>query len=236
MGRYNPGVRRQSIILVLLLCAGAQADDRNKAVAEAFENLADRDAAVRLKAKQDLMGLEPAELDLLRQIVASRTPLKLSQIDPLRDIVTYIRVRDAISKQPKGTGGFLGVSLPNLAIENEDARPAGVQIVDRLQGFVAYRLLEDGDIITAIGPENEMIPVYTPEQLRMVVRNFAAGQAISVRVIRGTRSLTVRFPLDAPVSSDDLDRGVQASIVEAQYDATKYWEKHFAPLLESKEL
>ena len=229
-------MRLLTIIFLLLTAVHASASDRKAEIAEAFEKLADRDASVRLQAKQDLMGLAPGELELLRQIVASRTPLKLSQIDPLHDIVVYIRVREAIAKQPRSPGGFLGVSLPEYTIENQDSRPAGVQIVNRLQGFVAYRLLEDGDIITAIGPENEMTPVYTPEQLRMVVRNFAAGQMIHVRVIRGTRTLTVRFPLDSPIASDDMERGVQANISEAVYDATKYWEAHFVSLLGSKEL
>jgi hypothetical protein len=229
-------VRPIPIIIVLLLCSPVLADDRKKAVADSFEKLADRDSEVRRRAKQDLMGLEPGELDLLRQVVSARTPLRPAQVDPLHDIVIYIRVRAAINKLPKVQGGFLGVSLPNLAIENEDQRPAGVQIVNRLQGFVAYRLLEDGDIITAIGPENEMLPIYTPDHLRMIVRNFAAGQMIHVRVVRGTRSLTVQFPLDAPIASEDLDRGVQADINEAEYDAEQYWERNFAPLLAAEEV
>jgi hypothetical protein len=229
-------VRRLPIIFVLLLFAPALAQDRRKSIATAFEKLADRDAIVRQEAKRELMGIDPAELDLLREVVAARTPLKPAQVDPLHDVVMYVRVRSALSKLPRDPGGFLGVSLPNLAIENDDQRPAGVQIVDRLMGFVAYRLLEDGDIITSIGPENEMLPVFTPEQLRMVVRNFAAGQVIHLRVVRGTRALTVQFPLDAPIASEDLERGVQGDIRNAEYDADKYWDITFAPLLQAKEL
>jgi len=235
--RYNRSrVVRRATILLLLLCVPALADDRRAQLTKWFNQLADREPSIRADAKRQLMGIEPGELNLLKEVVTAAVPLRPAQIDPLQDVVVHIRTREAILKRPRLDTGFLGVSLPFLAAEDDQSTPTGVPILTRLRGFVAYRLLENGDIILAIGPGNELRNTFTPNQLRTIVSSLKAGDEVSVQVQRGSQTLTVKFNLDAPPATDDAERGVQGVVNDAEHDADAYWEKTFLPLIGSQEM
>jgi hypothetical protein len=230
-------MRRLPIILVFLMLgvSVAQAEDRKAQIATWFRQLADREPGVRESARRELMGIDASELPLLREIVAgAAASLKPAQIDPLQDIVLQVKTREAILKLPRLDSGFLGVSLPPMAMEDDDATPTGVPIISRLRGFVAYRLLENGDVILAIGPGDAMRDTFTPTQLRQIVGSLRAGDEVSVRVLRGSRQVTFKFRLDAPPITEGPER-VQELVNEAEQDAGKYWDKDFAPLVGTQE-
>ncbi len=236
----SSGVPRFAIILLALILSAAPTaaigQGRRAELAKWFQQLADREPSVRAEAKRQLMGLETSELDLLRDVAAAAMPLKPAQIDPLQDVVVYRRTREAILKMPRLETGFLGVSLPSLAMEDDESTPTGVPVLGRLRGFIAYRLLENGDIILAIGPGDELRNTFTPTQLRTIVSSMKAGDVVSVQVLRGTQTVTVKFPLDAPPQVDDSDRGVQGVVNDAEHDADAYWEKNFLPLIGKNEI
>lgn len=235
--------------LVLLLCASALAQEpsvdakRRDAISGAIDALASVEPAQRSSARQELLGLSYDELPALRDLL-SRRELRPSQVDTLREVVIYVHTRYVLLQQPKTGAGFLGVSLPTAAAEQLDERqaprPIGMPVVERLCGFVAYRYLEDGDIILEAGVPGAMRPTPTRELLVRSVTSIAAGKPISLRVQRGSRLITITFELDSSIhfadNPADPAGGVQAIIDDARHEAETRITKEFPSLAEEVEI
>ncbi len=224
------------ICLLLLLSASVYAAEPKQAIVESLKQLADRNPQVRDKAGNELMALDQTDLPLLRQVIAKSPQLKVSQIAALYDIVCYLHVRSAMLKLPKMPNGFLGVSLPSTALTDTRNEPAGFAIVSRLNGFVGFRKLQDGDVITAVGLGDDLQPVSTPAQFQTIIRSYAAGQRISLRVMRGIVPMTIQLNLDAAPQLNDAGAPISDIILDAEIDAEKYWETNFTPLIATKEI
>src|SRR5688572_8418829 len=84
---------------------------RLKTIHSTLSQLASEDPTKRDQARQELMGLQRADLPTLKQAIRLALPLEPSQSAVLRDIVTHIYLAgDSYSSQGDG---FLGVTLPN---------------------------------------------------------------------------------------------------------------------------
>lgn len=227
----RPFVTIPLLLLIFTSATHATAPDRAAQLSQWLGQLADPDPAVRSAAQQALMGIDPAELSLLRQVVIRNSPIRLIQLDPLRQIVEHLYLRDLVLKIPKQPTSFLGINLPRFGVPDLDGRDAGVQVVSRLPGFVASRLLQDGDILLAIGTHRQMQDTLTPKQLQLILQAFKPDDLVTVRLIRGRHTLTVQFKLDAAPQHDlDLPENLLRDLKEKQAEAHAYFNDHFANL------
>lgn len=242
-----------ALVLVLMFWVpvpthGAQSEgNRREQVRGWIRLLADPEPATRADARRALLGLQRDELPLLREVVASMQPLKPAQAQPLEEVVTYVLTRAAINDLPQASEAFLGVSLPSAydvydRIDFEAEEPSefcsdtqgyGVPIASCLNGFVAYRYLEDGDVIEAVRISGVLQPTPNVTVFRNAIRNARVGQKITLRVRRGARVLDVTFALDAKKVVDPIE--LQDTIQSAQNSAWDYWHRQFAPLVDGDE-
>jgi hypothetical protein len=223
-----------TIFLLSLALAGvaiAQTPDRRKQLSTWLGQLADPNPTVRANAQQELMGISANELPLLREVVVAATPLRLMQVDPLREAVEHIHLRAAMLRLPKDASGFLGITLPKFGVDDLDGRPLGVPVVSTLPGFVASRLLQPGDVILSMGSNGQTQETLTPDQLRLFIRSIKPGELITVRLIRGRQVLTVQFPLDAaPMRDPNQPDDILFTIEGLKVDAADYYQRNFATI------
>jgi hypothetical protein len=228
-------MRLLSCILVLLLVSQTSAAaDRKKEIATWLHALGDVQPKVRADAKRELMGISNDELPLLKQVITAALPLKPAEAEPLQEIVTYIRTRHLMLQHPRAAAGFLGVSLASMSIEEADdddrISPIGVPVVERLPGFIAYRYLEPGDVVLAIGEPRRMRPTTTQNELRMAVQSLPPGQPITLRVLRGKTFMLITFTLDSAINA--TADAVRQFSEDAANEAERYWNDQFRPLIE----
>lgn len=214
--------------------------ERRQQVSGWLTMLGDRDPQTRLIARQQLMSLSPADLPLLREVVAGEAHLTPAQADPLEAIVTYVYTRGSLlDQQTDSAKPFLGITLPIPAAEqfegDDQINDVGVPVTQRLFGYVAYRYLEDGDIILALGHGNALKATHSRNVLFKVMEDFSAGQTITVSLLRGGAVLQLQFALDArPVSANEsvAQQAVQASVDRLRDDAQAYWDKEFQQIVD----
>lgn len=229
---------RTTVFGLLLATACAAAAPAPRPIGDALKQLADADPAVRESARITLMGLPASDIPALRDAAAAR-PLRPAQIVALREIVSYVLTRDAMSRLPTRGEPFLGIGWPPRMIMNDggfDLGAIGVSVAYRVPGFAAARFLEDGDVILGFVYEGRDVPVNGREELIGVIRGFRAGENLPTYVQRGGRVIKIDIPLDArprPVAESE-DRGTElplTNLVEAAVqEAEKAYEKDFGPL------
>jgi hypothetical protein len=95
-----------------------------------------------------------------------------------------------------GTTPILGISYaPQRGSEEPGAAgPGGILIQETLIGLPAYELLETGDVIThlngqALGEQED------PSQFRTLIAREKPGTQVSLTVLRGGQTITVRLLL-----------------------------------------
>lgn len=209
--------------------------------------LGDREPTSRTTARQALLGLQRDELPLLRDIVASMQPLRPAQAQPLEEVVTYVVTRAALNEVPHSSEAFLGVSLPSeygaddvmdfgpgdsSMVRETPSTDTGVPIINRLGGFVAYRYLEDGDIIEAVRFGGVLQSTQSVGEFRAAIKAARVGQDVTFRVRRAARVLEVTFELDAKAVDQ---RDMQETIENAQSSASDLWQQTFAPLVDPEQ-
>jgi len=202
--------------------------------------LGDREPRTRQLARHNLLGLSPGDLPALRQILAARR-LTPAQIDPLEEIITYVSTRQTLlDERGDSAAPFLGVSMAAFPAFRDDtdagSAEVGVVVDNRLFGYVAYRYLENGDVITALGREGDLKPTRTGEELRAVVQSLTPGQTITINLLRNGTPMTTRFALDAAPQAA-LDKTVTPSRLEAMIDrvrddAQTVYDQQFRPLID----
>jgi hypothetical protein len=190
-----------------------------------FDQLSDRDAQVRDQATQNLMGISSSDLPILQKVVEDSRPLRPGQKVALRDIVSQVYLA-GLAYTPEPTGKpFLGLSWGL----NDSDTLSGVLVSHRVPGFPAYRMLRDGDLITAI-EERPGVPMDS-SSFTQAIQNFHAGQTITLRLLRNGAPLRVPVQLRARPADIDIMQ-LEAWMSDHQTQADAYWDKNFASLVD----
>jgi hypothetical protein len=197
--------------------------------------LAANDYDARAAARIELMGFHRADLGAIREGVRRNLPLLPSQVIVLREIVTHVYLSGDLYVIDPNAGGFMGVSLPNPMFHPEEQNlltlDRGVPVLDRVPGFPAYRLLQNGDVLISLTLAGERIEFNDTKELQQAVGAVRAGQTVTFEVLRYGRLLKVPVPLSPrPLAIRDalsLDEfnGRRAD------QSNEVWERDFAPLL-----
>jgi hypothetical protein len=182
------------------------------------------------------MGISRADLEKLRNLVATNRPLAPSQAMALREIVDQVYQATDPYEPIDNHSGFLGVPLPPNAIiadANDDDSQSGMLVTSRIHGFCAYRFLQDGDMIVAINDR----PIRTGRDLSEIIAASRGGDMINVEIVRGGQHVHVQFKLDVRPNwaSQQLPLGqttTQDNVRERQRKADEYWDQNFATLLD----
>jgi hypothetical protein len=232
---YNAGVRWVVTLLSLTLFAAAtSADERRETVNRWLTELGNREAAVRSAARRELMGLQPSELPLLRELALAAKPLELEQVQALRDIVIYVKAREQILDPKPTSRAFLGLRWPPLLLANnfddEELVDVGVPVLQRVAGFVVWRYLEEGDILLAMGRPDALELLRRRVDILNAVRGLQPGEMIEMRVLRGASIINVRFPIDSFPRVLDPE-AVNTFAAKAEAAGRAYWDEQFAQLL-----
>jgi len=214
----------------------------------AYLQLANGDALQRYEAKLHLMGLTREQLPTLLAAVRSNLPVTPTQALALRDVVLQAhvaseRLEPDLSKDTNsniaGPKGFLGLApqIMNRPFIRDGERLAvndGVQFESRTPGFCAYRWLQDGDVILAIGRDgdDQMLRVASFTVLSNAVRATAPGTTIQMKVLRGGGTVTLRFPLDARPAVATNPQDFLAAMRQFAEKAEAYWQANFSPLID----
>jgi hypothetical protein len=207
----------------------------NASIQQWFEELADPDPAARQQARVNLMGLRRSDLPALRELVERSRPLAPSQAAALQPIVSHIYLSEETYPTRAGAAGFLGVTPAQGRMDHwSDVDPdfshqqTGAVVLDRLPGFVGYRMLLDGDVIVGI-VERPNLRIRGPTDLIQSIAGHRAGETIHLRIVRGMQVLDVPVTLDTRYD-DNILRNEQF-IRDREHVAHEYWQEHFAPLL-----
>ena len=195
-------------------------------------DLSNMDDATREQARVDLMGIDRADLPVLRRVVAEMRQLQPNQNAVLRDVVEHVYL--AGDPYDSDGFGFLGVVQSPDDPQPDDDGYSPVIVVGRVPGFAAYRMLQDGDVITAV---NDHFPrkIHNNADLRANIGLRHAGEVVHLSVLRQGRNIDVPIKLSG--------RPIELNLVQAatrleqlknirQDKADKYWEDNFEALLD----
>ena len=194
-----------------------------------FSDLASPDGELRDQALVNLMGLRGDDLPALRKLVEESRPLAPQQLVALKQIV----IHDYLAGEPYDVQegqGFLGIHLPSIT-EDADAI-----VVNRLPGFVGERMLRDGDVILGI-LEHPQKQIHSGSDLTTILSTFTVGQTVHLQVLRQGQVMRVPVQLDPkPLDASSLElRDRMDDFLFRRLDrAQKYWDKHFADLVEER--
>lgn len=231
-------------LMLLLVALRAQATDpatapasqpSDASIALWFADLTSPDAAVREAARINLMGLRRAELPQLKSQAIRNMPLNAGQLSTLKQIVIHVFLAEQDEPAPENSG-FMGVSFGYQ--DDDEAQAAGVVVNDRIPGFTAFRMLQNGDIIISVQAGDQRgdagkraeIPVRNRTELSAIVSSIPAGEVVKLRIIRGGRALLVPLRLNArPLWAANQNAEAQE---ERLLEAEKYWEDTFAQELD----
>jgi hypothetical protein len=247
--RARPGFCALTVVLVSLLglanspffevLAAPPATKPANELASWFADLANRDPAVRDQARMNLMNLSRADLPTLRNLVKETRPLAPAQLTTLRDIVMHVFLA---TEPTRGNvqSGFLGVQLapfsPGDDPNPDDPPSPGVVILDRMPGFIAFKVLQNGDMIVGIA-EQPAKPIRNVEDLSSVIGYMPAGQTVHLQIIRGGQQIQVPVQLDARpewVGARQFPGiNVQDSLEDRTQRAEEFWQQNFAQLVEA---
>jgi hypothetical protein len=200
-----------------------------------FTDLANRDAKVRDQARYNLMGINRDELQTLCAQVKAKLPLAPSQAVALKEIVTHVFLATESYPPFPGTGGFLGVSYQGVSrlADPVDDDVNGVVVMDRMAGFCAYRVLQDGDVLVGVIDDAGEHPIRTREDLGTAVNRCRSGDTIRLQVLRGGQTITVDVTLNArPIWAPPGIQQPRDELRERQRRADEYWEKNFETLID----
>jgi hypothetical protein len=196
-----------------------------------FAELAAPEDAVRETARADLLALRPSDLQTLLEIVKQSIPLQPSQAAVLHEIVTHVY----LTGRPYPSDpdhGFLGIRMGPLDGVSDDGD--GIEVLGRIPGFIAFRQLQDGDILRSVVADATHLAAVlrSAEDVKDSVNEHRrSGDVIVFEVLRRGRLIRVPLALDArPLRVNAL--GGDDFISSRQEDAEAFWDKEFAALIE----
>ncbi|HWP41492.1 MAG TPA: hypothetical protein VNL70_11240, partial [Tepidisphaeraceae bacterium] len=196
-----------------------------------LDQLADSNSQVRERAVEALMDLGAEDLPTLAKVVQACGPLRPSQRAALRDIVTHVFIASVPYEADPAGAGFLGLSwVPD---EPDNPQEGGVPVARRLPGFIAYRMLREGDVIKGIARHGREEMVSTSTFAEMI-KAIGADQTITFLVVRDGKLMRVPVRLSARPAGNgamNLTVWLEAWIAENQRRADEYWQQHFVPLV-----
>jgi len=187
-----------------------------------ISQLGSDDPRLREIALGDLMDLKRSDLPLLRAAALSQSPLLPGQIAGLRDVVVQVFLAgENFTVDPNDPRAFLGIQFMI------DPEGEGVRVVDRIQGFPAYRYLQSGDVIVRL-IDRPGLRIHTQDDFLDAIMLFGPGEALRLAILRNGRSLTVSVPLDfrpvAITNSPADEDWIQARRQRAE----AYWNQQFS--------
>ncbi|HEX5242655.1 MAG TPA: PDZ domain-containing protein [Tepidisphaeraceae bacterium] len=200
-----------------------------KDVAHWFAELVHPDAATRVQAMTQLMGLDASDLPTLREVVKKNRPLAVAQASVLRQIVTQVflasETYDVASDQ-----GFLGIFMPPL--ETPDATD-GALVSERCPGFVSMQMLHEGDVILSVQlPAKRPVRIHSPGELTSAMTGAKAGNKVQLEVLRQGQIIDVVVRLDPRPAQAEVGIEAMRDFNRQRQDrADAYWDKNFASLL-----
>jgi hypothetical protein len=132
-----------------------------------------------------------------------------------------------------GVGGVGGGGAGVAAGEPDDSVPlpgVGMVVVSRLPGFVAHRVLLDGDVILGI-VEKPKVSFVDRFAFTNAIKSMDAGDTFHLSILRRGRLRKVELQLGRrpAIVNNDLAGDVFERDRQARADA--YWREAFAPLL-----
>jgi hypothetical protein len=188
--------------------------------------LMDADPAFRETSRVALMGLSRAELATLAAVVQEFRPLERPMAETLRDVVEHVYLTGY--DYEKEDRGFLGITMPARV---DLTSKMDVVVESRMPGFVGYRMLQDGDVITDI----EERPLGQPVDRNVfcdVVRAIRPGALVHLKVLRRGSMLRVPVRMDARPRDKtgiafDYEARVQELLGKRAQEAEAYWRRAF---------
>ena len=252
--KVRPPIRRILIILACAMMLGLAAraipafasdattqpadDSKSAQISQWINQLADDDPDLRRTAAQSLMGLSADDLPTLRQCALKQSPLLPGQISALREIVTQVYL-SGDNEPVTPAVGFLGLHWPPPnpqgmmqigVIQPDDLNTDGLPVVERIPGFPAYRLLQPGDLITAVLNEPD-IDVHDRSQFIQSVSQMKAGDELDLQIKRGGQNIEIPLKLaPRPLSLLGEPANYDAWLDERLTDARDFWNKSFSDL------
>jgi hypothetical protein len=217
--------------------------------------LANRDPAIREQARDRLMQLTRADLPALAEAARGR-PLLPTQRSLLHDIVVHVYLTGKHDFTGDGSG-YLGITAPaSVAYTDEQVEggvvdnaqaangepvpdnnaepPApptrrGAVVQSRTPGCDAYRVLEIGDVITAVsrsgtaeGKDPAFVRVTGFSQLRPMLETTRTGDWITLRILRNGEPREVRVRLARRPPTD-----MNGNPTNEVYEGEDYWKNTF---------
>ncbi|MGE5610490.1 MAG: hypothetical protein ACM359_14665 [Bacillota bacterium] len=201
---------------------------REQQIRQWLAELADPQAIVRERAREELMGLKVKELAMLRAAVQAAKSLEPSQAAVLREIVTQVYL--AGRPYERSDSGFLGIRMP--------ASGAEAVVESRLPGFPGYRWLWDGDVILDI-EERPMPQPMGQVALTTAISDLKPGTVVHLKVLRQGKMTRVPVRLDARPAArvdetvDEYRLRVDSLMDDWALEAEQYWKDNFASLVEA---
>jgi len=203
---------------------GTRATDAQ--INEWLNQLADVDPDIRESGVQSLMGLTRDDLPRLRALAKAQAPLMPGQSAALQDVVKQVYLSGGSEPVLKNRG-FLGLQWGPVASQQFHA--GGLPVIERLEGFPAYRLLREGDLITEVVNRPE-IDVHDVQAFCESVRTLNAGNILLLRIQRGGQSLVVPVALVPRPAALPDDANPTEWQADRLADESDYWSKNFVNL------
>ncbi|CAN5560200.1 hypothetical protein BH09PLA1_BH09PLA1_00750 [soil metagenome] len=209
-----------------------------------FTQLCDPNPDVRDRARTKLMTMPRSRLNELQSLVAQSRPLRAAQAVELRPIVEHVYLSGEEYFSDKNGPGFLGVELDQISVPESDSGDESsnatgrlvqrVMVRARFPGFGAYPALRDGDVILSVVGSNE--PLTKAEDLQLALIGIDPRKTIELEIQRAGQLIHVPVRLSPrPFFLTPGNQAVQnprSFTAERKDAAAKYWDDHFANLLD----
>ena len=211
-------------------------------------------------AYAQMLKLTRPDLATLRDVVAERKALALTQTTVLMEIVTHVFLSGE-TYDSFGAQGFLGIRKDDDAPESvlvrvaDDRDPnapvlarSGAPIGERLPGFCGFEAFRPSDVVTAvtfkldrrqgIPAGDDSVPTVetsrdleTWTSLSMIIMTIPANTLVTFDVLRNGALIKVPVRLSPrPVTASNLAT-FMPTVEERAKKASDYWNLHFAPLV-----
>jgi hypothetical protein len=132
-----------------------------------------------------------------------------------------------------GAGGGVGADARagGVGAENPVAVPRiGMVVIYRLPGFVAHRVLLDGDVILGI-IERPEVSFLERGAFTSAIKDMKAGETFHLNVLRRGRVMKLELTLDRRPAAVNNDLAGEGFDRDRRTKADTYWREAFAPLL-----
>lgn len=238
---------RSLIIAFALATIAAAQPTTTPSLPTLVEGLGDRDPGVRERSRDALMQLTRADLSALIEATRGRS-LRPTQRSLLHDVVVHVYLTGK-HNFAGGDSGYIGITTPPGSVVTFDAdgnevdpdvapgetQPTrrGAVVYSRVIGCDGYRVLQIGDVITAVArPDSGEADAGTFRrvagfaQLQSQLAASRAGEWIRLRILRSGTEHEVRARL-APRPLDNAGRNIISDYPEGE----QYWDKTFEPAI-----